>query len=107
MNRKWLLPLVGYTLLTACETFQNTSSFGGGNASGRSISQTNSGSAVEQGRSYFADRQYRKAATAYQSAVKVAPDDMNAWLGLAASFDMVGKGLSPLIRQHIMLSFQA
>lgn len=89
MDRKWLLPLVCYTFLAACETIGNYSA--GNSGAGVESVAGNSGLAIQQGRTHFSNRRYRNAVSSFQRATELSPGNMDAWLGLAASLDMVGK----------------
>lgn len=42
---------------------------------------------VRMGKVYFRNESYGNAAQSFQKAVEVTPDDAEAWLGLAASYD--------------------
>jgi len=44
---------------------------------------------VERARAQFAQRQYGKAAKLFEAAVETDPNDAEAWLGLAASYDHI------------------
>lgn len=42
---------------------------------------------IASGKSYFRDRDFGNAQVAYQKAVEIYPDNAEAWLGLAATYD--------------------
>ncbi|MEM7693731.1 MAG: tetratricopeptide repeat protein [Pseudomonadota bacterium] len=44
---------------------------------------------VATGKLYFRDRDYGNAQAAYQKAVEIYPENAEAWLGLAASYDQL------------------
>ena len=46
---------------------------------------------VVQGRNFFQEGAYGKAQVVYQKAVEVFPNDAEAWLGLAATYDRLGR----------------
>lgn len=46
---------------------------------------------VHAGKTYFRAADYGNAQRAYQKAVELRPDDAEAWLGLAASYDRLGR----------------
>jgi Flp pilus assembly protein TadD len=81
-------------LLPAC----NSTNGDGLSSFGNSLSQPELPSSVEAypdgevlqvAKKQFADGNYGHAARYYERAVEVAPDDGEAWLGLAASYDRV------------------
>ena len=52
-----------------------------------SVAFYSSDEAVAEGKNQFRERNYGKAEAAFRKAVELAPNDAEAWLGLAASYD--------------------
>jgi Flp pilus assembly protein TadD len=75
------------TVVSACQPSLENRSLSGSGMAAEDAKFYPSDVYVRTAKVYFHNQQYGLAAKNYQNAVEVAPEDLEAWLGLAASYD--------------------
>ncbi|WP_445503547.1 tetratricopeptide repeat protein [Microvirga sp. G4-2] len=86
-----LILLMAVTLLTACQSVDGS---GGGISAGGAVTEepfVATDQPERVGREQFARGNYALAQRYFQNAVEAEPQNGDAWLGLAASYDQLGR----------------